>query len=106
MKRTYIVVIITACLAGCYMPNRERLEKSANEAITIGMPLPQAIARLKQMKLACSGTVPASDHRLTCARVRQRLWPSSCIERVILTVSPIDGSVQAIEVPPILCAGL
>ena len=106
MKRIFITVIIAACLAGCYVPNRDRFEKSIHDTISTGMPQSEAIDRLATLHLACDSTIPTADHRLTCSRVRQRLWPSSCIERVILTTSAADNSLRDIEVPPILCAGL
>lgn len=106
MKRIFIILIITGCLAGCYVPNRARFEKSVKETIAIGMSSSEVIGRLGQMNLRCDTSRPDRDGRLTCSRVRQRLWPSSCIERVNLMFSPVDDSVRAIEVPSILCAGL
>ena len=106
MKRIFIIVITAICLAGCYVPNREGFERSVHETISIGMPLSMAIDRLATIDLTCDSTNPTVDHRLTCSRVRQRLWPSSCIERVNLTTSATDNSVRVIEVPPIRCAGL
>ena len=106
MKRIFITVVTATCLAGCYVPNRERFEKSIHETVSTGMPLSEAIDRLATIQLTCDSTNAAADHRLTCSRVRQRLWPSSCIERVILTTSAANNSVRVIEVPPIRCAGL
>jgi hypothetical protein len=106
MKRIFISVITAACLAGCYVPNREEFERSVHETISIGMPLSEAIDRLATLQLACESKIPTADHRLTCARERQRLWPSSCIERVNLRTSAADNSVRVIEVPPIRCTGL
>jgi hypothetical protein len=106
MKRIFITVITVACLAGCYVPNRERFERSVHETISNGMPLSEAVDRLATLHLACESTIATADHRLSCSRVRQRLWPSSCIERVILTTAAADNSVRVIEVPPIRCAGL
>lgn len=106
MKRIFIIVITAVCLAGCYVPNTERFERSVHETISIGMPLSKAIDRLATIDLTCDSTNPTVDHLLSCSRVRQRLWPSSCIERVNLTTSAADNSVRVIEVPSIRCAGL
>jgi hypothetical protein len=100
-----ILLLITA-LSACYFPNRERFEKEVDARVSVGMPLPGAIKRLAESHVGCDAATPAANGLLSCSRVRQRLWPSSCIERVDLTVSAADNTVRAIQVPPIRCAGL
>jgi hypothetical protein len=65
------------------------------------MPLEAAVFNLQQMKMKCSGT-----NVVTCDRLRQRLLPSSCIERVHLEVAQTNPVVEAVSVDPIICAGL
>lgn len=43
---------------------------------------------------------------ITCDRLRQRLLPSSCIERVHLEVAQSSPIVEAVNVDTIICAGL
>lgn len=90
-----------AALTACYSPNQPAFDASVQKQVAVGMPLATAVANLGRLKLACSGESP-----VTCDRIRQRLLPSSCIEKVRLTVARPSNIVEAVEVPPIVCAGL
>jgi hypothetical protein len=88
-------------LAACYSPNQPAFEASVQKQVKAGMPLGTAIENLGRLKLTCSG-----DNPVTCDRIRQRLLPSSCIERVRLAVVRASNIVETVEIPPIACAGL
>jgi hypothetical protein len=80
--------------------NQPAFESSINSRVFVGMPLTIATGNLKTLGLKCSEGNPVD-----CSRIRQRLWPSSCIERVILTVSNTH-TVERMDIRPIMCAGL
>jgi hypothetical protein len=90
-----------AALAACYTPNQTAFDASVHKQVKAGMPLATAVENLGRLKLTCSG-----DNPVTCDRIRQRLLPSSCIERVRLAVVRPSNIVETVEIPPIGCAGL
>jgi hypothetical protein len=99
--RRLLLGLITGCLAGCYTPNQSRFDASVHRKIAAGMPLATAVTNLGALRMTCYG-----DNPVICDRIRQRLLPSSCIERVSLTVSHAGATVNAIKVDSIVCAGL
>lgn len=99
--RTLLLISGLTCIAGCYFPNQAAFESSVHKHVQAGMPLEAAVSNLRQMKMKCSG-----DNVVTCDRLRQRLLPSSCIERVHLEVAQPNPVVEAVKVDPIICAGL
>jgi hypothetical protein len=88
-------------LSGCYFPNQSEFEQSVHGEVSVGMPLKTAVANLRNLKLACTGSNPSD-----CSRIRQSILPYSCVERVRLQWSGEDQVVQAINIPKIACAGL
>lgn len=90
-----------SCIAGCYFPNQGAFESSVHKHVQVGMPIEVALSNLREMRMKCSG-----DKVVTCDRLRQRLLPSSCIERVHLDVAQANPVVEAVKVDPIICAGL
>ena len=105
LLRTLYVLILSASVVGCYMPNQTSLERQVSRTISTGVPLSQAVAKLSAQRFTCDSK-PSSTGQLSCSRIRQRLLPSSCVERVVMTVSPAESSVSAIDVRPIVCAGM
>jgi hypothetical protein len=99
--RKLLLISGVASIAGCYVPNQAAFESSVHKHVQAGMPLEAAVSNLGQMKMKCSGA-----HVVTCDRLRQRLLPSSCVERVHLEVAQTSPVVEAVEVDPIICAGL
>jgi hypothetical protein len=97
---TSLAFSVTASLSGCYFVNQPAFESSVSKQVFVGMPLTTATKNLGDLGLSCDGGNPVD-----CSRVRQRLWPSSCIERVMLTIWN-SYSVDAVDVRPILCTGL
>jgi hypothetical protein len=98
--KTWLAFGVTAGLSGCYFVNQAGFESSVNKHVAVGMPLATATKNLGALGLSCDGGSPVD-----CSRVRQRLWPSSCIERVKLTVSN-SYAVEAVDIRPIICTGL
>ena len=105
LARALFVFMLSVSIVGCYMPNQARLERQVSRAISTGDPLPQAVAKLSAQHFTCDSK-PSSTGQISCSRLRQRLLPSSCVERVVMTVPTAASSVSAIEVRPIVCAGL
>ena len=100
LKLSCVVGLMTS-QSGCYTPNQRAFESLVNNRVTVGMSLTTAVLNLRAMHMQCSGTGP-----ITCDRIRQRLLPSSCIERAVLSGSPAGGLVETLEIRPIICAGL
>jgi hypothetical protein len=100
--RTVICVpLFCLALTACYVPNQEQLVRSVHEKVTIGMPVATAVSALGVDGFACSGDTPTD-----CSRIKQRLLPSSCIERVQLYSDPDSTLIRRVVVSPISCAGL
>lgn len=82
--RRCCAIVLPACgaalaLAGCYTVDQDRYAASMHALLPQSAP--------------------------TCARTRQRLLPSTCIERVNLVVVLGTEALERIAVPRIVCAG-
>lgn len=88
-------------LAGCYTVDQDRHAASMHALLPQGVTVAEAVRRLQANGFACDGPETAS----TCGRTRQRLLPSTCIERVNLVVAPGTDALERVAVPPIVCAG-
>ena len=99
--RTAIGACLSLVFLGCYSPNHPALEKEVRNLVLEGMPVSTAVAHLSAHGFDCSGT-----HPITCTRIRQRLLPSSCVERVNLEPGDPTAALAHWDVPPIACAGL
>jgi hypothetical protein len=97
--RALIITVSSVVLAACYTPNQSQLDDWVSQQIAVGMPLSVAITKLSREGFLCSGSNPVD-----CARSRQRILPSTCIERVRL--SHAASAVDKIDTSPIRCAGL
>src|ERR1022692_5222689 len=97
---TWLAFGVTAGVSGCYFVNQPAFESSVSKQVSIGMPLTTATKNLGVLGLSCDGGNPVD-----CSQVRQRLWPSSCIERVKIAISN-SYAVEAVDIRPILCTGL
>ena len=89
-----------AALVSCYSPNQQKLDKELQTLVHPGMAVSTAVDRLSSRGFACDG-----DHPLTCTRIRQRLLPSSCVERVNLEPGDRASTLTVVDVRPIACAG-
>jgi len=96
-----LAIAAVALVSACYSPNQGRLAKTVQELVHTGMPTSTAEDQLSSHGFACSGQRP-----FTCSRIRQRVLPSSCVERVNLTPNDVTSAVDRVEIPAIACAGL
>jgi hypothetical protein len=101
VARAALCALCYAALVSCYSPNQQTLEKEVVTLASPGIAVSTAIDRLSSRGFACGG-----DHPLTCTRMRHRLLPSSCIERVNLEPADRSSNLKVVDVRPILCAGL
>lgn len=105
MKHAYAFALLLP-VAGCYSVNQTHFEAHVAERIHVLMPLNTAVATLTADGFKCDG-VNAASATVTCTKTRQSLLPTTCIERVNLKPGAQPGSsLAAIDVPPIVCAGL
>jgi hypothetical protein len=95
------LVLCVIDLSGCYFRNQKAFEQRVQTHVAVGMPMQDAIARLADMRLTCTGANPAD-----CSRIRQSLMPYSCVERVRLQWGEQTKQVTKIEIPEIACSGL
>ncbi len=104
MKPIFAMLMLSPLLVSCYMPNQVAVEKEVQNRVVVGMPRDAALKELEAAGFHCA---PGDD--VTCARTRQRLLPSSCIERVNLKTDgkpgPV-GRITAVTVAPVVCTGL
>jgi hypothetical protein len=97
---TALYVLLSAALTSCYSQNQQRLDKEIRGLAYPGMTVPTAIDHLSSHGFACEG-----DHPLSCSRIRQRLLPSSCVERVNIDPAERAAVLTVVDVRPIACAG-
>lgn len=103
MTKSALAATYIFCLAGCYTPNYGRLSAHVGTLVRPDMPMDEAVKTLEADGFSCSPAAPTPSK--TCARMRQRLLPSTCVERVNLYISQIRSEVELVEVPGIACAG-
>lgn len=92
-----------AQLAGCYTVNQAGLGNFVAQTVQPGMPLDQALVRMRAEDFYCNtssaGTVTI------CTRNQERLLRGSCVERVDLVRSATSTqTLGAIDVMEIRCA--
>ncbi len=88
MNPVYPITVLWVALAlqGCYVPNEREGGRRKD---------------LERPRVRLQRRCP-----LTCARIRQRLIPSSCVEKVRLQFSQDGAVVRGTEIQPVVCAGL
>lgn len=91
-------------LSGCYTVNDQRFSAHVRTLVQPGMPMDAAIAALQGNGFSCDAQSPARS--TSCSKTRQRLLPSTCIERVNLYGAALHAKVERVEVSKIVCAGL
>lgn len=99
MMRALGIAVSSVLLSACYSPNQPQFEDWVNHQIAVGIPLSVSISKLSEEGFECSGYNPVE-----CVRTRQRILPSTCIERVRL--SHAGSTVDKIDISEIVCAGL
>ena len=101
MLKLFCTVCMVASQIGCYTPNQRTFENLVHQRVSVGMPVATAVSNLLAIHMQCSGAGP-----ITCDRIRQRLLPSSCLERVVLGNSPAGSLLSKIwKIRSIICAG-
>jgi hypothetical protein len=90
-------------LSGCYTVNQARLGNFVADTVRPGMPLEQALVRMRVEDFSCNtssgGTVTI------CTRAHERLLRGTCVERVDLVRSPASaGLVGSIDILEIKCS--
>ena len=101
LRRWMLACGAAALLSGCYTVDQARYAASMQALLPEGVAASEAVRRLQANGFNCYGLSAAP----TCAKTRQRLLPSTCIESVNLVVAPGTDVLESVEVRPIVCAG-
>ncbi len=101
--RKLLMLALLVQLAGCYTVNQAGLGNFITQTVQPGMPLDQALVRMRAEDFNCNtssaGTVTI------CTRNQGRLLRGSCLERVDLVRSATSTqTLGAIDVMEIRCA--
>ena len=101
--RILLLLALALPLAGCYTVNQARLGNFVTDTVQPGMPLEQAVARMRVEDFYCStssaGTVTV------CTREHARLLRGTCVERVDLIRSPSSArTLGAVDILEIRCS--
>lgn len=102
--RLLLLLGMSVALSACYTVDQARYNSFVLDTVRPGLPMAQAAGHLAEEGFHCSGATTAAS--LTCTRVRQSLYPFSCVERVTLLRRAGTNTVGEVEIPPIACAGL
>ncbi|WP_332855545.1 hypothetical protein [Duganella sp. S19_KUP01_CR8] len=93
---------LVAQLAGCYTVNQAALGNFVTQTVQPGMPLDQALVRMRAEGFFCSTSTAGSV--TICTRNQERLLRGSCVERVDLMRSATSTqTLGAIEVMETRC---
>ena len=101
--RTLLMLAMALQLAGCYTVNQSALGNFVTQTVQPGMPLDQALVRMRAEGFFCNtssaGTVTI------CTRNQERFLRGSCLERVDMVRSATSTqTVGAIDVMETRCA--
>jgi hypothetical protein len=101
--RRLLMLAMALQLAGCYTVNQSALGNFVTQTVQPGMPLDQALVRMRAEGFFCStssaGTVTI------CTRNQDRFLRGSCLERVDMVRSATSTqTVGAIDVMETRCA--
>ncbi|WP_296001018.1 hypothetical protein [Rugamonas sp.] len=97
---TALAGLATLALAGCYTVDQPRLNSFANQTVTAGMPLDQALVRMAVEGFNCQKDGASSA--MLCTRDQRTLLRAVCVERVDLKTGG-GKMVTAVEVAPVAC---
>jgi hypothetical protein len=110
MLRRAFVLCILPSLSGCYRPpDMTELTRTVRQQVRVGMSATEAARALRGIKVDCPGPPYGYGGRLSCSRLLApsfSLVPVGCLAHVNLYISPDDGTVREIRVPPAACTGL
>ncbi|HWW71472.1 MAG TPA: hypothetical protein VN089_16145 [Duganella sp.] len=101
--RTLLMLALALPLAGCYTVNQAKLGNFVADTVQPGMPLEQAIARMRVEDFYCSTSSAGSV--TVCTRTQERLLRGVCVERVDLVRSASSANnVGAVDILEVKCA--
>lgn len=90
-------------LSGCYTANQARLGNFVTDTVQPGMPLEQALVRMRVEDFYCNTSSGGSVS--VCTRAHESLMRGTCIERVDLIRSDTSSSLLgAIDILEIKCS--
>lgn len=113
MKGSAIIAIGSLLMvSGCSSNSQDQLALLANKLAKPGSPVISSIAALKSAGFFCSRNSrdpydpswPASD--ILCNRDRNYYIAATCIQRVFVSVNRKERTIQSLNVPRPVCAGL
>jgi len=100
--RKLLMLALLVQLAGCYTVNQARLGNFITQTVQPGMPLDQALVRMRAEDFNCNTSSAGSV--TICTRNQERLLRGSCLERVDLMRSATSTqTLGAIDVMEIRC---
>lgn len=101
--RILLMLALALPLAGCYTVNQARLGNFVADTVQPGMPLEQAVARMRVEDFYCNAS--GAGGVTVCTRTQERLLRGACVERVDLIRSQSSSNnVGAIEILEVKCA--
>jgi hypothetical protein len=102
--RILLMLALALPLAGCYTVNQARLGNFVADTVQPGMPLEQALVRMRVEDFYCS-TSSGAGTVTVCTRTQARLLRGTCVERVDLIRSSSSAqTLGAIDILEIKCS--
>ncbi len=100
--RKLLMLALLVQLGGCYTVNQAGLGNFVTQTVQPGMPLEQALVRMRAEDFYCSTSTAGSV--TICTRNHERLLRGSCVERVDLMRSATSAqTLGAVEVMETRC---
>ena len=101
--RILLLLALAWPLAGCYTVNQARLGNFVTDTVQPGMPLEQAVARMRVEGFSCNAS--SAGTVTVCTRTQERLMRGDCVERVDLVRSAASAKVLgAVDILEVRCA--
>ena len=100
-KKIIFISILSTILTACSTPNQNDFEKEVAGRVENGMPVQEAILRLKDFGFTCTKYPKYFD----CSRTKQRVIPPvSCVERITFAQNE-QGLASETTIWKLACAG-
>jgi len=104
MRKLWMLALVMP-LAGCYTVNQAALGNFITQTVQPGMPLEQALVRMRAEGFYCNTSTAGTV--TICTRNQERLLRGSCVERVDLVRSATSTqTLGTIDVMETHCAKL
>jgi hypothetical protein len=102
MLKAIFAAVLLAILTACGTPDQNDFEGEITGMVENGMPVQEAIFRLKMFGFTCT----EDPKNVDCSRVKQRVIPpASCVERISF-IPGAQGFVSKMEIRKIACTGM